>query len=379
MAGEHTESEAHGEGSSNGVSKGAGGTADIRAAFLAGELGNDGAEPSGPGKAEKPTKAEPDDEDDKADGDLDEDDSADEVEGDAEVGDEEDDVDSDLDDEDEDEDKDEEKGDAETQKRISQVRRADKRLREQRDKDFAARERAINEKVVAIEAEWKPRVEAAERFERAAARINVDIVPVLQSLGLKPERFEHAAQVLYTLSKGKDDPKAQTAVAQLVKERERDDEIERLRKKDEDRDNREKQREQEAIADRQLDSYFGKVTKAASDKTPLARAYIKANPTESRERMQVIAFRIAKESGSDRLPAERAVIVALERDRRRVLREVGIDPKSHGAAAASASATDPKTTTSKKNDKKKADEKPAVKTDGKKLDPRDEFLRSKYD
>jgi hypothetical protein len=107
---------------------------------------------------------------------------------------------------------------------------------------------------------------------------------------------------------------------------------------------------------------------------PIASAYIKANPTEARERMQVLAFRIAKEAGSNTLPKERDIVIALEKDRRRVLRELGIDPKSRGAAQASAQATDSK---AKAGAKKPA--KPAAKSDSAKPFTKEDFINGKFD
>jgi hypothetical protein len=128
MAGEHSETQAH---ESNGVSNS---HAAARAAFISGEI-VDGEDKKAPA-ANK-------DADDDQDDDLDEDTDLDEVDADADGdadADEEPNEDEDLD-ADEDADKDDDKDvDAETAKRLSQVRRTDKRLRERREQDFAKRE-----------------------------------------------------------------------------------------------------------------------------------------------------------------------------------------------------------------------------------------------
>lgn len=355
MADERTESEGH---DTNGASTSRSAADAARAAFLAGD--DTAAEDESPkGEVAKDDDSDLDEETER--------DDADDVEVDAEDDSDEDD-DSDLDEDDE---KTGEKVDADTAKRLAQVQRTDKRLREQRDRDFRARESELD----AREAELKPHLEKLAKFERLAARASIDPVAVLHALGVSEDRFDGIAQVLYKLAKGKTDPKFQTEAAQLMKERERDAEIEDLKKWREERERADKESAQTAAADRELDAYFGKVTKALGDKTPLSKAYLKANPSEARERMQILAFRIAKETGA--LPNERAVAVALEKDRRRVLRELGIDPKSRGAAAASAAATDSKTKTTptKKGDKKTA----PAKADEEKLSPREAFLRGKYD
>jgi hypothetical protein len=200
---------------------------------------------------------------------------------------------------------------------------------------------------------------------------------VLLALGLPEDRLEYAAQVIHTFAKAKDDPKARAAVAQLMKDRERDDEIEGLKKKDTDREERERAREQKAAADRELDSYFGKVTKAVSDKTPLAKAFIKANPDECRARMEVLAFKLAKETGS--LPKERDVVIALEKDRRRILRDLGLDPKTVSASKATAAIQASETKPTKKGEKKpaKPTEKATEKVDAEKT--KHDFIRGIYD
>jgi hypothetical protein len=262
--------------------------------------------------------------------------------------------------------------DGETAKRLEKVRRTDKRLRERREQDFAKREADLNARESQIAEELKPHLEKLGKFEKAVSRVTVDPASVLLALGLPEDRLEYAAQVIHTFAKAKDDPKARAAVAQLMKDRERDDEIEGLKKKDTDREERERAREQKAAADRELDSYFGKVTKATSDKTPLAKAFIKANPEESRARMEVLAFKLAKEAGTGSLPKERDVVIALEKDRRRILRDLGIDPKTVSASKATAAIQASETKPPKKGEKKptkpttKSDEKPSTK---------DEFIR----
>ncbi len=352
----------------NGVSNS---HADARAAFLAGDTDT----PKADDKPAKPAREVADD-----DSDLD-DDTSDDKEPNADE-----DPDADLDedseaseDEDEDEDKAEadQKADTDRDKRLAQVRRTDKRLREQREKDWASRDAEFESRVNALKETWQPRIEAAEKFEKLAARAAVDPVAVLRTLGVGEDRYEYIGKLLYNLSK-KDDPNAKAAAAQLMKSHEVDAELADLKKWREDREKTEKEREQQTAADRQLDSFFRNVTGAATDKTPLAASFVKANPTEARERLQVIAFRLAKESG--KLPEAKRVMIELEKDRRKVLRDMGIDPKSRGAAAASNAVTDSKKT-EKKVDKKTEKRTPAkADDDDKKLSPRDAFIRGeKFD
>lgn len=383
MADEGTEAEGAGS-SSNGVS-GAGAHADARAAFLA--MGHD--EPAEkPAKVSKPAAREVAEDDSDLD---DEDEKPDDEEGER-TADADEDPDADLD---EDDDKqaakdDDEKPDADTSKRLSQIQRTEKRMREQLKKERAQMESELEAKARDYESrvhaeieKWKPRIDKAERFEQLSARVDVDPVAVLQSLGLKKERYEHAAQVLYTLSKADTgDENARRAAAQLIRDRERDDEIDNLKKWREDREKTDAQRAKEAEqqakdaeADRNVDAFITSVTKAASEKTPLAKAYLKNDPAGAREELQIVAYKLTEETGT--LPSAKAVMIAFEKRQRAALRARGIDPKSRGAAAALTDESKT-TTTTKKSDK--TTEKPSEKSNGQKLSPRDAFIRGdKFD
>ncbi|HSN26173.1 MAG TPA: hypothetical protein VLT45_07800 [Kofleriaceae bacterium] len=355
------------ETSSNGVASRASMHADARAAFLAGDVGDDAGDDVDAKKA--PADAKDDDSDlDDADEDRDE----------VEADDEDDDKDKDLEDDEDDDEDDKKAPDKETARRLETVQRTDKRLREERERQFAAREAEINGQVDSLRKEWEPRIAAPEKFERLAARANIDPVAVLQALGVTEDRYEHAAQVLYTLAKAKDDPKARTAAAQLMKARELDEEISQLKKWREDREKAEKDREQQTAADREVDAFISNVTKAASDKTPLAKSLLKNDPDGAREELQIVAFRLAKETG--RLPEAKAVMIALEKHQRAKLRKLGIDPKARGAAEALTEST-AKTTTAKTGEKKTAKKATTTVVDDDKPLTKEEYVRlsGKYD
>ncbi len=376
MADEGTEAEGS---TSNGVSGSSDSYADARSAFLAMTGGEEAAESKPAAKA--PAKSEDADDD----SDLD-----DEIEAAAESDDDEieasEDDDSDLDEEDEEAD---EKPDADTAKRLAAVQRTEKRMREQLKKDRAAMEAEFEAKAKDYEARvhaeierWKPRVEAAEKFERAAERINHDPIGVLKALGLKPERYEHAASSLYHLAKSKDDPKSQAAVAQIIRDGETNAKLDELQKWREEREKLDKEREtadQKRAAEakaredgqRLLDSY----AKAASDKTPLAKTYLKSDPDGAREAMARIAMKLWDDGGKE--PDPRAVMVAFEKERRGLLRKMGIDPKKLSATAANAAIEKSETKTAPKKGDKTV--KPSAKTDDSKPFTKDDFINGKYD
>lgn len=342
-----------------------------RAAFMAGESLDDATEETESGKpAEKPAKGETAEDDD---GDLDElelEDEHDEVDADEE-GEDDEDPDADLDEED-DEDAPKKKADGkvdpETAKRLEAVRRTDKRLREQREKEWAAREAEIDTRVRAFEQKWKPRVEKAEKIERLLERAAIDPISLFLEAEVPEDQYEYVAQVLYKMAKAKTDPKARAEAAQLLKTREVDAKLAEVTKKLEDRDKADKEREERDRGEREVEKFLRRVTAAASDKTPLAKAYLASDPDEARAQLQVIAYRLAQETGT--LPSAKKVMIAFEKDRRKLARAMGLDPKARGTAAAIDSKTK---TTPSKGDKKTAPTKPAEGDDD--TDPRDEFIR----
>lgn len=361
-------------GTSNGVS-----TRDAaRAAFLA---GMESEQEVGKGDESDADDSSADDDAD-LDSALDGDGDADEVDADADDSDAEDD-DSDLDEDEDETEGDDEKVDGDTAKRLEKVRRTDKRLREQRDRDFKAREAELEQKVQAanenLRKEWEPRIEKAERVERLMA--SRDLIALAKEAGYSEDDFADAARMFYAYSPdGAKDPKAKDAAARLRKEREQQARLDKLEKeREEERKERERELKQ-AEQQKHVDTFVGKVTKAVSDKLPLAKAYIAAEPDEARVEIEVIAGRIAQQLG--RLPEPKAVMVELEKLERRRLRRHGIDPKSVKAGSTASSAiakagtTDSKTKPAPKKGDKKTTKKSADEAgDEKKLSPKEEFMR----
>jgi hypothetical protein len=372
MADDQAETGTHGD-STNGVPFSGGDRfAAARAAFVANDAGPATLEDKP--KPGKPAAREVADDDSDLDGDEDRDEPADDdaEEVDADAADDED-PDADLD-EDEGESKD---ADKDADKGIDKVRRTEKRMREQLKKERSDAEAEIAAHARQVEHDlqqkWGPRIEAAEQFEKHKARVNVDPLGVLQALGLREDSYEQLAQVMYTLAKAKDDPKARAAAAQLMKARELDDEVANLKKWREDREKADRDREMSAAEEKKWDAYFDRVTKTGDDKTALANAWLKADPDEARERMHVLTAKLARDAGG-RIPSERAVMIALEKDRRAALRKLGIDPKTRSAIAASGDVT---TEAKAKPAAKQGDKKAPTKTppkDDDKMSPRERFI-----
>jgi hypothetical protein len=360
--------ETHGsEGSTNGL-----GDADVRAAFIAGELGDDA-----PAEKAPPTRERDADEDEDADLDGDGDDEGEESSDESEVGADED---ADLDDEDA-EDASEKSTDPETSKRVAQVQRTDKRLREQREKQFAEREKRFADRESHFQhviEQWKPRVEAAERYESLKANARFNLIPILKDLGFTEDDWEPAGRELYAHSKkGAEDPKNAEAVARTKRERERDDRLAKLEKRESDREASDKKAKEDAAAAASFNEYIDTVVSVASksEKLVLAKQYVAKNPTRARADMQRIANSLYNESGT--IPDKKDVAKALEKERRAILRDHGVDPKSVGAAKA-ADATEAAEKKNKPNGKSAPKPAPKPANDDKPF-TKDDFIKMKFD
>lgn len=310
--------------------------------------------------AEDAEKSEPADDADP-DADLDDENDAEKV---GAKADEDDDPDADLDDEDEKP----AKVDPDTAKKLDNVRRTDKRLREQREREWAAKEREFEQR----EADLKPKLERLEKFERLAARVRYEPEAVLLELGASEDDLDLATKRLYALSKaGKADPKVREAVDRLSKERERDEELRSMKKRLEERDEAEKKSREEAEQRRHIDAHVDRFAKAASDRYPLAKAYIAAKPEAARSRIEVIAGKLIQETG--RMPEPKDVMKALEKNRRASARAMGFDPKA--IAKSPAAKTDEKKAAPKSPEKPS----PKAKADDSKPLTKDDFINGRYD
>ena len=337
-----------------------------RAAFIAG-MGIDEDEKPAKGKAVA-DDGDADDEEAADVGDEDEDLDADEesaaVDADEDAEEVEDD-DSDLDDDKP------TKPDPEVSKRLEQVRRTDKRLREQREQQFAARERQIADR----EEQLKPRLVELERFEKLQARGPAAIIEGL--LGdIDEDDAEQLGRRIFALTKaGKADPKAKAYADHFAKERARDKELNSIKQKLEQQEAEKAKAAEAAEERRNIDVYLGKVAKAASDKTPLAKMYLAKDPDGAKAELEFIAANLSNRLGQ--VPDHKTVMVAFEKHQRSLLRRYGIDPKTHKPATATAASSAAKTTP-KPGDKKTAGKSKPAATEDKPFTKAD-FVSGKFD
>jgi hypothetical protein len=211
-------------------------------------------------------------------------------------------------------------------KRLDKVQKAEKRAKEELAREKASLHADIDQRVKKIESEWAPRVEKAEKFEPLAPQIDIDPLAVLDHLGLKPERYEHLAKVLYTLSKAKDDPKAREAAAELLQKRQQLSRVEQLEKELREMKDAQTKRAAEEKATRDAAAYLSTIetaAKADTSEAPLARHFLAKSPEKTRERLAQVAMALLEETGEK--PDADDVLAEYERIRRAELDELGVD------------------------------------------------------
>jgi hypothetical protein len=267
-----------------------------RAAFLAADIEADVAEPAKPAKAPAKKAPEQTETDDDTAG-------ADEVVDELEKAVEEEEEDLDLEDDAEDEDADEKLEDdeeppktgedPELAKRLAQVRKQEKRVREQ----AADRDRAFARERDAFVAEWKPKIAEYEKFEQLKAKRS-DVIAVLKAVGYSDEDFDWIAPVIHGSSKtGAADPKYRDYARRVMQERELKDDAAAARREAAEVKEMLAKRDAQAEADRAVDAYRERVLKAATDETPLLKKRLGLAPKATRAALDKVAVALAKKSG----------------------------------------------------------------------------------
>jgi hypothetical protein len=315
-----------------------------RDAFLAGideELAKKPAPATKP--ATKPTATESDETDPAEVEDEDELDDEDAEESEDEDADEDE---LDLDDEDEDGDSDGDgaaKVDADTSKRLDKVRKAERRMREAAD----AREKQFEREKQEFFASMRPRMEKLERFEALEGKVNSRPIEVLVSLGLKPENFGLAARSLFAeTDEGKKDPRNREAVAERASRMELEARIADMQRRLDERDTKETTAAERQLQEQQLDAYFTRVKKAASDEHPLAKHVLAKTPKKAERELTELTYELAKKLGG-KYPKPATVMRMYEKQVRRDLGRLGVDVDAMTKAPATATTKAPATATTK--------------------------------
>lgn len=230
----------------------------------------------------------------------------------------------------------EDKPDAETERRLSAVQKAEKRA-----KEAIAKERS---EVAAEKAELaKLRAEVEQRtqsFEKLKARAKYDPAAVLAELGLTEDDFEPAARDIYARSKAAAaDPKAKEAAIRMQREREAIDKLSQLEKKHAELEAKLTAKEQQAQYEQAWTGYVGDVGKlvtAESSPSPLLRAALSAAPGETHGELRQMAAAIYEDTGEWPDPADLAT--HYEKYHRARFARFGIEAPAAKAAPAKAAA-----------------------------------------
>lgn len=221
--------------------------------------------------------------------------------------------------------------DADTAKRLKLVDQQKKHARAE-----LARERQDWEREKAAWAEQqRPAHEAAKKFDTLKERVRVDPIGVLAELGLSEDFYEPIARKMFALSPaGKADPKQREYADKLLQERAATDKVSAVEKKLADALEKLEAKDKAADTQRQLEAYYGGAEKLVTDKTPVVQRLLKGDPNRARHEMSILAYSMAQETGT--APAQKALIIAYEKQERARLRALGIDPLAQFKAAAPA-------------------------------------------
>src|ERR1700733_12496996 len=176
-------------------------------------------------------------------------------------------------------------------KSLAKLRRTEQRMREQ----VAAERRDFESEKQRFVAEWKPKIDAYQEFERLKGRAKSDPVGALRALGVTESDLEEISQVLYGMSPaGQKDPKYRQHAQQLMRERELREELRSTQ--DQVRELREqtsRAAEQDATS-REVQRYIDRCGKSATDDTPLLKRELEARPAATREKLRQVAQKLAE-------------------------------------------------------------------------------------
>lgn len=217
---------------------------------------------------------------------------------------------------DEDEDVELKSDDPVTQKRLDQVRRAEKRMREaeaRRDADFADKQR-----------QWQKQVDRVAEIDKLAARIKYDPIPALRALGVSDEDLITIAQAAYAESpEGQKDPARKAAAQQRLKEREKEDEIAAVKRENAEIRKMIEERDQAAKAQAEASKYIADINATAAKQYPLVAGLLKADPDETNDALVALYNTLGKKNGKAPKPAE--LVAAYDKKERARLTKLGVD------------------------------------------------------
>lgn len=256
------------------------------------------------------------------------------------------------------------------------------RRREQKSREAVARERkSFEHERDAFVSQWKPRVEAAERFEALKTRgVNAyNAVDVLRELGMSEDDLEEAGRTIFAASKtGAADPKNKEAVARAKEKREMADRLAAIEKERAEEKAAAKKAAEETETQRKIDKYLDSITKAAPANT-LSAYFLEKDPKATRAALGRVAQKLWEKTGEQ--PTPKAIHAAYDKYRTKQLRALNVDPATLTKKAEAKAEAKPDTKASKRivvTAAKKPEAKKAVEDDDTPL-TRAAFMRGDYD
>lgn len=202
--------------------------------------------------------------------------------------------------------------DKDLQKRLDVIQAA-----ERRQKEAIAQER---ERFDARVREIQPKLDRLEQLERAAQRAKYDPASLLLELGIGEDALELAAKQVYARSKAAQaDPRLREQAAREMREREYADELTSTRREMAEV----KQQLAQQGYERQAHEYIQKVSRAASDETPIVKNWLDKNPARAEQKLIDVAMRLLDATGETPDPSD--VVREVEKIRRKELEEDGVD------------------------------------------------------
>lgn len=197
------------------------------------------------------------------------------------------------------------KPDAETERRVAAVQKAEKRAREQLAKERAEAKAELEQE----RAEMAKFRAEREQFEQLKARAKYDPAAVLTALGVTEDDFEPLAKDLYARSKGAAaDPKNREAAIKMQREREHTDRLAALEKQNAELREQFTKRDAQAAQEAAFTSFVGDVKKAATGE---ASALFEKSPTKAAAVVAKVTLDLWNETGEE--PDHADVLAALDK------------------------------------------------------------------
>lgn len=240
--------------------------------------------------------------------------------------------------------------DADLDKRLAKVQAAERRAREQLQRE----RQAATIELTKLREEVQSDIDAARQFVKLRESGRYDLTPILELLGIQSGDYMHHARILAAAApENKDDPKSKDVRQRLTEQRRVTDELAATKKRLDEMEAAQRADVQRAENQRQTEAYLDAVVAVKAD-APLARAALKADPKTTRLELAQVALELLEQSGDP--PDHAEVLKTYEARETARLKRLGV---SLPVKAASAPVVEEKPAASgKKPAAKKADAKP---------------------